>query len=109
MTPTSPRRSDPTPEIPDALFADPAAEARWRGRFTAARVSVPDWARDAPDRSVYSSNATGTWEIYAWDRASDSHRRVTDRPQGTRGGAASTDGTAVWWFDDTDGDDDDDG
>ncbi|MDD7941532.1 prolyl oligopeptidase family serine peptidase [Actinomycetospora lutea] len=104
MTPTSPRRSDPAPEIPDALFADPAAEARWRGRFTAARVSVPDWARDAPDRSVYSSNATGTWEIYAWDRASDTHRRVTDRPQGTRGGAASTDGTAIWWFDDTDGD-----
>ncbi|MFC5139527.1 prolyl oligopeptidase family serine peptidase [Actinomycetospora rhizophila] len=104
MTPTSPRRSDPAPEIPDALFADPAAEARWRGRFTAARVSVPDWARDAPDRSVYSSNATGTWEIYAWDRGSDTHRRVTDRPQGTRGGAASTDGTAIWWFDDTDGD-----
>lgn len=104
MTPTSPRRTDPAPEIPDALFADPAAEARWRGRFTAARVSVPDWARDAPDRSVYSSNATGTWEIYAWDRSSDTHRRVTDRPQGTRGGATSTDGTAIWWFDDTDGD-----
>ena len=105
MTASSPhRRQDPAPEIPDALFADDAVENRWRGRFTAARVSVPDWARDAPDHSVYSSNATGTWEIYAWDRSTDTHRRVTDRPNGTRGGAASTDGTAIWWFDDTDGD-----
>ncbi|MDD7920898.1 S9 family peptidase [Actinomycetospora callitridis] len=105
MTAPSPhRRQDPAPEIPDALFADDAVENRWRGRFTAARVSVPDWARDAPDHSVYSSNATGTWEIYAWDRSTDTHRRVTDRPNGTRGGAASTDGTAIWWFDDTDGD-----
>ena len=105
MTASSPHhRQDPAPEIPDALFADDAVENRWRGRFTAARVSVPDWARDAPDHSVYSSNATGTWEIYAWDRSADTHRRVTDRPNGTRGGAASTDGTAIWWFDDTDGD-----
>ena len=99
MTASSPHhRQDPAPEIPDALFADAAVENRWRGRFTAARVSVPDWARDAPDHSVYSSNATGTWEIYAWDRSTDTHRRVTDRPNGTRGGAASTDGTAIWWF-----------
>ncbi|PVZ09419.1 S9 family peptidase [Actinomycetospora cinnamomea] len=104
MTSSPARRPDPVPDVPEALFADPGVEARWRGRFTAARVSVPDWARDAPDRSVYSSNATGTWEIYAWDRAADTHRRVTDRPHGTRGGAASTDGTAIWWFDDTDGD-----
>ncbi|GLZ49308.1 peptide hydrolase [Actinomycetospora sp. NBRC 106375] len=104
MTSTTPRRPDPVPDIPDALFGDPAVESRWRGRFTAARVSVPDWARDAPERSVYSSNATGTWEIYSWDRAIDVHRRVTDRPQGTRAGAMSTDGAAIWWFDDHDGD-----
>jgi dipeptidyl aminopeptidase/acylaminoacyl peptidase len=102
----SPRttRQDPPAEVPETLFDDPAAEARWRGRFTAPRISVPDWARDAPARSVYSSNATGTWEVYAWDRETDTHRQVTDRPQGTRGGLASTDGTEIWWFDDTDGD-----
>ena len=27
-----------------------------------------NWARDAPDRNVYTSNATGTVELYAWDR-----------------------------------------
>jgi len=96
-------RQDPPAEVPDTLFADPAAEARWRGRFTAARISVPNWARDAPSHSVYSSNASGTWEVYAWDRDADTHRQVTDRPQGTRGAALSVDGAAIWWFDDTDG------
>ncbi|MDL5154526.1 S9 family peptidase [Actinomycetospora termitidis] len=97
-------RRDPAVDVPDALFDDPEAEARWRGRFTAARISVPDWARDAPARSVYSSNASGTWEVYAWDRQTDAHRRVTDRPNGTRGATVSTDGDWIWWFDDTDGD-----
>ncbi|MFC5065531.1 prolyl oligopeptidase family serine peptidase [Actinomycetospora atypica] len=97
-------RTDPTVDVPEALFADPEAEARWRGRFTAARISVPDWARDAPARSVYSSNASGTWEVYAWDRGSGEQWQVTDRPNGTRGATVSTDGEWIWWFDDTDGD-----
>ena len=101
---TAPSRRDPSAEVPPQLFDDPEAEARWRGRFTAARISVPSWARDAPSRSVYSSNASGTWEVYAWDRDTDTHRRVTDRPQGTRGATTDVDGTTIWWFDDTDGD-----
>ena len=42
--------------VPEALFDDPEAEARWRARFTAPRVSLPQWARDAPDRCLYTSN-----------------------------------------------------
>lgn len=99
-----PRRDDPTVDVPTTLFDDPDAESRWRGRFTAARVSVPSWARDAPSRSVYSSNASGTWEVYAWDRDTGDHRQVTDRPNGTRIATPSTDGEEIWWFDDTDGD-----
>jgi dienelactone hydrolase len=53
---------------------------------------------------VYSSNASGTWEIYAWDRADGSHRQVTDRPSGTHSATISPDGEWLWWFDDTDGD-----
>ncbi|HEY2223118.1 S9 family peptidase [Actinomycetospora sp.] len=104
MVTESPQRTDPAVDVPDPLFAEAATEARWRGRFTAARISVPDWARDATDRSVYSSNASGTWEVYAWDRRSDVHRQVTDRPNGTRGATVSVDGAEIWWFDDTDGD-----
>lgn len=91
-------------EVPQQLFDDPEREARWRARFTAARVSLPEWARDAPDRNVYISNASGVWEVYAWDRATDTHRQVTDRPQGTSHARLTPDGQRIWWFDDTAGD-----
>ncbi|GGU95870.1 peptide hydrolase [Actinomadura cremea] len=79
-------------------------EERWKARFRAARISLPRWARDAPDRSVYRSNVTGTWEIYTWDRTSGARRQVTDRPNGTWMGGVDPSGTWVWWFADTDGD-----
>ncbi|GAB1514979.1 dipeptidyl-peptidase 5 [Actinophytocola sp. KF-1] len=94
----------PPAEVPDRLFADDDTEARWRARFTAARVSLPSWAHDAPDRNIYVSNVSGVFEIYAWDRATDTHRKVTDRPNGTHTGAISPDGEHVWWFSDSDGD-----
>jgi dienelactone hydrolase/Tol biopolymer transport system component len=76
----------------------------WEKRFRAPRVSLPDWAEDAPDRSLFVSNATGTYELYAWDRSTGDQRQVTDRPNGTSDGILSPDGEAVWWFSDTDGD-----
>ncbi|MCP2340444.1 S9 family peptidase [Actinomadura rupiterrae] len=79
-------------------------EERWKARFRAARVSLPRWARDAPERSTYQSNATGTWEIYAWDRETGERRQVTDRANGTWMGSVDPSGAWVWWFDDTDGD-----
>ncbi|WP_329068766.1 S9 family peptidase [Amycolatopsis sp. NBC_01480] len=94
----------PPAVVPDRLFGDDQAETRWRARFHAPRISVPEWARDAPDANVYVSNASGVWEVYAWQRATDSHRRVTDRPNGTLHATPSPDGSAIWWFNDTDGD-----
>ncbi len=76
----------------------------WEQRFRAPRVSLPAWAEEAPDRSLFVSNATGTYELYAWDRASGHRRQVTDRPNGTTDGVLTPDGAAIWWFSDTDGD-----
>jgi dienelactone hydrolase len=106
MQPTTPVRQDSGVTDTDAspLFDDPELEARWQARFTAARVSLPDWARDAPDRNLYVSNVSGVWEIYAWDRATDMHRQVTKRDQGTMHGTVGPDGETIWWFADTDGD-----
>ncbi|MGH3434708.1 MAG: S9 family peptidase [Thermocrispum sp.] len=96
--------SHPEAVIPDRLFDHEAAEAHWRERFTAARMSSPDWALDAPAANLYVSNASGVWEVYSWDRNTGEHRRVTDRPNGTLHAEISPDGRSIWWFDDTDGD-----
>ncbi|GAB3882190.1 hypothetical protein GCM10027612_12410 [Microbispora bryophytorum subsp. camponoti] len=77
------------------------AEERWQARFRAPRVTLPTWARQAPQRAVYRGNASGFWEIYAWDRASGQTRQVTDRPRGTRYGAIDPTGQWIWWFGDT--------
>ncbi len=78
--------------------------APWEQRFRAPRVSLPDWAQDAPDRCLYVSNVTGTYELYAWDRGTGDVRQVTSRAAGTSDGALSPDGEHVWWFDDSEGD-----
>jgi dipeptidyl aminopeptidase/acylaminoacyl peptidase len=82
----------------------PEVTARWQARFRAPRVSLPDWAFDAPHRNLYSSDLSGVIEQYAWDRSTGSHRQVTDRPNGTLIGTLSPDGETIWWFADTDGD-----
>jgi acetyl esterase/lipase len=81
-----------------------ADEESWKDRFRAARVSLPGWARNAPHRCIYRSNATGTLELYTWDRESDERRQLTRRPNGTYIGGIEPSGERVWWFADTDGD-----
>src|SRR4051794_26417891 len=80
-----------------------AGEALWRRRYRAARMSLPDWAIDAPERLVYASNAGGKWELWAWDRQADTHLRMTDRAEGTLHGRLDPLGEALWWFDDEKG------
>ncbi|WP_218566094.1 S9 family peptidase [Vallicoccus soli] len=90
---TTPSSAPDAPEVP-----------AWERRFRAARVSLPDWAEDAPDRCVYVGNASGVFEVYAWDRATGEQRQVTRRTEGTSHAAIDPSGEWVWWFADTDGD-----
>ncbi len=78
-------------------------EAPWRRRFRAASLSLPLWARDDPEHLVYRTNAVGKWENYAWDRRTNAHRQVTDRPEGTMGATLDPAGEWIWWFDDEGG------
>ncbi|HYX96895.1 MAG TPA: S9 family peptidase, partial [Geodermatophilus sp.] len=87
---------------PTAL--SPEVTARWQARFRAPRVSLPDWALEAPHRNLYASDVSGVVEQYAWDRSTDAHRQATDRANGTLIGTLSPDGETIWWFADTDGD-----
>ena len=82
----------------------PEVTARWQARFRAPRVSLPGWAEDAPHRCLYTSDVSGVVEQYAWDRQTDEHRQVTDRPNGTLMATLSPDGDTIWWFADSDGD-----
>ena len=76
--------AEPTaPESTDAPALPPEVTARWQARFRAPRVSLPEWARDAPHRCLYASDVSGVVEQYAWDRETGEHRQVTDRPNGT--------------------------
>jgi dipeptidyl aminopeptidase/acylaminoacyl peptidase len=87
-----------------ATALPPEVTTRWQARFRAPRVSLPEWAEDAPHRCLYASDVSGVVEQYAWDRSTDTHRQVTDRPNGTLFGTLSPDGGTIWWFADTDGD-----
>jgi len=82
----------------------PAAEPRWKRRFRAPSMTLPRWAFDDPDRLVYASNRSGSWQVHAWDRAGGGHRQVTEHPTGVTMGAVTPDGGGVLWFDDSKGD-----
>ncbi|NUT41894.1 MAG: S9 family peptidase [Thermoactinospora sp.] len=81
------------------------AEERWQARFRAPRMTLPTWARQAPNRAIYRCDASGTWEIYAWDRTTGATRQVTDQPAGTTEYAAiDPTGQWIYWFRGIDGD-----
>jgi dipeptidyl aminopeptidase/acylaminoacyl peptidase len=88
------------PEMSDALRDVPA----WMRRYRAARVSLPTWAADAPQRCAYATNASGAWQVMSWDLGSDEHVQITDKETGVLGGRPTPDGTGVVWFDDHAGD-----
>lgn len=74
------------------------AEEHWQARFRAPRMTLPVWARQAPNQAIYRCNVTGTWEIYAWDRITGASRQVTARPDGTEHCALDPTGQWIWWF-----------
>jgi dipeptidyl aminopeptidase/acylaminoacyl peptidase len=77
---------------------------RWEQRFRAPTLLFPAWSPDAPDRLVYSSNETGTYQLSTFDRGSGERRRVTDDAVGLTHGTPTPDGSGVVWFHDATGD-----
>ena len=80
------------------------SEPRWKQRYRAPSLTLPRWAPDDPDRLVYVSNLSGSWQVHAWDRAADRHRQVSDHPTGVVAGGLTPDGSRVVWFEDSKGD-----
>ncbi|WP_240686992.1 alpha/beta hydrolase family protein [Amycolatopsis suaedae] len=89
--------------VPERLFDDPAREATWRRRFTAAVVTPPIPARQRPEHNVYVSNSSGTFQVHAWNRVTDEHWEVTTARHGAYVCALSADGRWIWYFTDPSG------
>lgn len=102
--PTDEPAAHPVMEPPTVLLSDPAAEARWRARFAAVRIGLPDPARDRPEHTVHVSNAGGKYELFFWHAGTGERIKATDRPDGTTYGGMHPAGTGLFWFDDTAGD-----
>ena len=74
----------------------------WERRFRTPSVSLPGWARQAPDRLVYWSTESGVYQVHVADRATGAGRQVTDHPVGVLSGALTLDGEHVlFWQDET--------
>ena len=79
--------------------------AHWEDRFRARRVSLPDWARDRPERAVVlATTDAGVLEVHSWQVGATGLTPATDRPDGTSGATVDPAGEWLWWFDDDRGD-----
>ncbi len=75
----------------------------WEARFRAPILSFPAWSSDEPDRLAIASTESGSYQLYAWDRAAGTRRQVTNDPVGVLGGRPTRDGTGIVWFQDATG------
>src|SRR5438132_3072817 len=79
-------------------------EAVWEQRFRAPISFLPEWSPQAPDRCIYTSNASGVWQLYTWQPSTDQRRQLTESAIGVVDGTPTLDGEGALWFDDTTGD-----
>jgi dipeptidyl aminopeptidase/acylaminoacyl peptidase len=77
---------------------------RWEQRFRAATQTFPHWSAAEPDRLAFTSDEEGSFQAYAWDRASGRRRRLSDEHVGVEWATISGDGAEVVWFADPTGD-----
>ncbi|MEJ2579629.1 MAG: prolyl oligopeptidase family serine peptidase, partial [Kineosporiaceae bacterium] len=114
-SPNTPTATDGTADVPDPVGAPTAPDPgpppgpeeplpAWERRFRAARIGLPDWAQDAPDRCAVLASADGVLEVHSWDRSTGTLTQATNRKEGTANGTIDPSGEWLWWFDDADGD-----
>jgi acetyl esterase/lipase len=75
----------------------------WEQRYLAPTRTLPVWSRHAPERAVLLSDEEGSYQAYAWDRASGAIRRVSDERVGVLAATVAADGSEAIWFSDPTG------
>ena len=77
--------------------------ARWKHYFRAPVIAWTQIALANPTRGLAATNASGKYQLYAWDVLSGTLCQLTDRPAGILFGALSGDGRYVYFLDDEHG------
>ena len=85
-------------------MSDRPEQVPWKQRFLAPTILLPAWAQNAPDRLVYASSESGSFQMYSWDLASGRRVRMTDESVGVTEGCPTHDGRGLLWFQDDSGD-----
>ena len=83
--------------------AVPAFGEPWEARYRLRREGLVAFAEGAPDRLLLTSNESGTFQLYSFDRKTGRRVRITDAPAGKTAGAISPDGRWIWYLRDAGG------
>lgn len=78
-------------------------QAIWKQRCRAPIIAGTLIALGNPTRGLAVGNATGTFQLYAWDVPSGALRQLTERPTGIIAAELSGDGRYVYYLDDQQG------
>ena len=86
---------------PSAPGESPKAGDVWKARFEQPVIEYVDWSSERPERVVYRSNKSGTWQCSSWDRLTDRRTQLTDNTFGVTDGQLTRDGQRFYYFDQT--------
>lgn len=75
----------------------------WEQRFRVPQVFWAQQAHLAPERGLAVSNASGTFQLCAWEIPTGTLRQLTHKPEGIVLGLLSPDGRHVYYLDDKQG------
>lgn len=82
---------------------DLSPEAAWRDNFRMPRIASLQIAAQHPSHALICHNATGIYQLYAFDLETHALRQLTFNPNGTTLGAISADGHTVYYLEDAQG------
>jgi dienelactone hydrolase len=87
----------------------PLTDELWKRRYEVVQSTLPAWSPSAPDRAIYVTNESGSFQVHALELASGQRRRVSGEQVGiltdSRNDPQLTpDAGAIVWFRDPSGD-----
>jgi dipeptidyl aminopeptidase/acylaminoacyl peptidase len=82
---------------------DTSSDAPWKQRYRAPSVLWSELATLNPQRGALASNASGVYQVYAWDVSSGNLTQITHQPTGLYRGYISADGRSICYLKDDHG------